>query len=142
MSEWTHEALVDRAKRWLLNTRRCKFALTNAKPWSCTEHPDAIGWLQDGVSIVVEVKVSEDDFRADRKKTWRLGSIGMGMYRYYLTPAEFFDDYPCSLLEPDVGLLEAHGRIVKVIREARPRQQREWTQELSMLLAQLCGGTP
>jgi len=132
----THTELVERAGRWLLNTRRCKLVIVGAKPWSCDEHPDAIGWLPGAESIVVECKISEEDWRADHYKQWRKTTTGMGFRRYYLYPAGLCA-YPTS--EQD-GLLEVSGRTVRVVREALSRQKRDWTAELSMLLAQLSDG--
>jgi len=132
----THAELVDRAARWLLNTRRCKLVIVGAQPWSCHEHPDAIGWLPLGESIVVECKVSLQDFRADHYKRWRMTTTGAGFYRYYMTPS----GVQSSPTSDDDGLLEVRGRTVRVIREARPRQKRDWTAELSMLLAQVSNG--
>jgi len=67
----THNELVERAGRWLLNTMRCKLVILEPKPISCDEHPDAIGWDRHGNSIVVECKISKADFYADRRKKWR-----------------------------------------------------------------------
>lgn len=83
----SHGDLVKRAQRWLIGTARCNLALIHRQPWSCKEHPDAIGWLPDGRCIVVECKMSPADWRADRYKAFRrAGQAPMGMYRYYLTP--------------------------------------------------------
>jgi len=134
MSDWTHQALVERAGRWLLNTRRCKLVIIEAKPYSCDEHPDAVGWLPDGVSIVVECKLSLPDYRADYGKRWRKTSTGMGAYRYYMTPPGLLSEWG----PPDgSGWLEAESRIVAVKREAPMRQIRDWSKELCLLLARV-----
>ena len=134
-AEWTHERLVERAGRWLRNTRRCKVVLAGARPWSVSEYPDAIGWMPDGVSIVVECKMSQADFTADGRKFWRKLSTGMGMYRYYLAPPDVLHQVPRQ-----AGWLEAKGRIVVVRQEAEPRQCRDWAAEMAMLLAQVSHG--
>lgn len=133
----THYDLVDRAGRWLLNTKRCKLVVVNAKPFSCVEHPDAIGWNAVGESIVVECKVSTPDFRADHYKKWRASSTGMGFYRYFMTPPGLW-----TYGEPwdGSGLVEVHGRIVRVIHKATPRQTRDWTAEMNLLVSRLSGG--
>lgn len=94
---WTHEQLVERAGRWLKNTRGCKLVIVGARPWSTAEHPDAIGWMPGGVSIVVECKASAADFRADRRKLWRKLTTGMGMYRFYLAPVDVLWRLPCQV---------------------------------------------
>ncbi len=134
----THAELVERAGRWLLNTRKCKLVILEPKPWSCKEHPDAIGWTVNGESIIVECKASRDDFRADSYKKWREFGNGMGFRKYYLTPAGLLT--APNGLGNGCGLLEVHGRRVKVIHEAIPRQHRGWNEELCMLIAQLSGG--
>lgn len=133
---WTHAALVERAARWLANTKGCKLVIVGAKPWSCAEHVDVIGWKANGESIVVECKVSRADYLADSRKPWRLTSVGMGMWRYYLTARKLLDAPPVM----DVGWLELHGSRVHVVREAAPRQLRDWAQETVLLLAQASGG--
>jgi len=136
MPDLTHAELVERAGRWLRNTRRCVYVLCEPRPWACAEHPDAIGWLNTGESIVVECKISIDDCYADRAKSWRTRNSGMGFYRYWLTPPGLFN---WDWLAQGTGILEMHGRIVKVIREAEPRQDRDWSMELRLLLARLAG---
>ena len=133
----THDELVDRAGRWLLNTKRCKWAATHRQPWSTSEHPDAIGWFPDGSSVVIECKVSEVDLRADRYKSWRKTSKGMGFYRYYMTTADITE---AVLIPPGSGWLVCKGRTVKVMREAEPRPERDATSEISFLVAQLDTG--
>jgi hypothetical protein len=125
----THEELVQRAGRWLRNSARikapieghkhlgvirCGVVFTELVTWE-SETPDAIGWFNGGRgSILIEVKVSRADFRADANKVFReFPATGVGLYRYYMTPA--------GLLTPDElpdrwGLLEAKGRSVSVVR--------------------------
>ena len=93
----THEELVIRAGRWLLNTKKCKFVAINRKPQSTLEHPDAIGWLPNGESISVECKVGLGDLRADKYKPWRRQSKGMGFYRYYMVPETLEESCPARI---------------------------------------------
>jgi hypothetical protein len=49
--------------------------------------PDAIGWLRDTRSLLVECKSSMSDFYSDRGKPWRRHpEIGVGRERYYMMP--------------------------------------------------------
>lgn len=75
------------------------------------EIPDALGWLPNGWSIMVECKTSRSDFLADKKK----GDRRLGQERYYLTPKGLLD--PTQVPEP-WGLLEVWGTTVRVIRKA------------------------
>lgn len=79
----THADLVALARRWL-RQRRCIVVVTES---GHEEKPDAIGWLDGSLSIVVEAKRTRKDFlaersRQDRKQHRRVG--GMGTNRYYI----------------------------------------------------------
>ena len=139
----THSDLVSRAGRWLRNTMRCKLVILEPKPWNCHEHPDAIGWTPFGDSIVVECKVSGGDFAADWRKEWRLTSIGMGVTKYYLTPAGLLQDFTDRWIGDlrGVGLLEVHGRRVEMIREATTRPLHDYLAETNLLVAHISGTT-
>lgn len=131
----THDELIERACRWLANTMRCGLVLAEPRAQLCREQPDAIGWTPRGLSILVECKVSVDDFRADRHKCpRRMPEYGMGRLRFYLTPRDMLRA-PAAL--PDRwGLLEVRGRIVKVVRNALPFEDaRVKSAELQLLLA-------
>ncbi len=113
----THSELVLKATRWLKNTRRCGVVFTE-KPSFQREIPDAIGWNGPRRSILIECKANLADFKADRKKKFRRKdpASGMGKHRYYLTPPGLL---AVNMLPEFWGLLEAHGRRVKVVREAQ-----------------------
>lgn len=93
----THDELCARAEKWLINNG-CGVTLKDPfKSYTANgEQPDAIGW-RDGLSIMVECKVSRSDFLADKKKKFRNGEeLGMGDWRFYLSPPEIIrpDDLP------------------------------------------------
>lgn len=106
-----HADLVSRAVRWL-RSNGCRVTLCD--PFRANvqygEQPDAIGW-RDGLSILVEVKVSRADFLRDSKKRFRANpELGMGDWRFYLAPAGLIsvDELPRGW-----GLLEHEGRSVR-----------------------------
>jgi hypothetical protein len=113
-----HDELCGRAARWLKNTRKCRLVLREVV--SCArETPDAIGWRW-GSSTLVECKTSRADFRRDQKKVGHASpDWGMGEYRYYMTPPGLLrvDELPEGW-----GLLEVHGRRVRVVHEATRRE--------------------
>lgn len=119
----SHDELVSRAVRWL--ERSCHCELVFGERWTTREIPDAIGWKR-GVSIVLECKISTDDFYADRRKPWRL-KRGLGLLRYYLTPPRLLCE---SRLPACWGLLECHPRQIRVIRRARQVPIAWWDHEL------------
>lgn len=75
------------------------------------EQPDCLGF-RSGVSCLIECKTSRADFLADRKKKFRVDpSLGMGDWRFMLTPKGLID---VEELPVGWGLLETSGkRILK-----------------------------
>jgi hypothetical protein len=137
--EWTHAALVERSAAWLRSTRKCRHWLTNtAQPDE--EQPDAIGWNVAGESTVVESKISLDDFRRDKLKTWRFMSTGMGLWKFYLFPDGLMEPMEFDLYRQGrmhlsgCGLLVAKaGRLIEVVR-AMPRQSRDFAAEVRLIM--------
>lgn len=115
---YTHTDLVAIARRWLLGTAKCSFALCELTSHSL-EIPDAIGWRNAySHSILIECKTSVGDFRADHKKRFRKRpGIGMGNERYYMAPRGIID---VDKIPENWGLLEVAGRkVFKVKKSAR-----------------------
>lgn len=88
----THDELVNRAVRYLKNTRRCGVVFHEFVT-GASEIPDAIGWRSGGThSILIECKASRSDWLADKKKHGRKvtqrGWAGLGYQRYYLVPPD------------------------------------------------------
>ena len=107
-----HGDLVLRAEGWL--RRSCGCGVVIRDPFRALtqtgEQPDAIGW-RDGVSILVEGKVSRADFLADRNKPFRQEpSQGMGDWRFMMCPPGLIQvgDLPAGW-----GLLWAAGKTIR-----------------------------
>lgn len=123
----THAELVNRARIWLMGTRRCFHVSTESGTFQ--ERADAIGW-RAGVSTLVECKTSWTDFVRDFRKASRLEPAnGLGQYRFFLVP-------PKVLKATDVpdpwGLLEA-GHVVWVRKQATRVKAFNWEAEIVML---------
>lgn len=120
----THATLVEKADRWL-RQRGCSVTLRDPFRASVQsgEMPDAIGW-RDGISILVECKVSRADFLADAKKPFRRKpETGMGDWRFYLSPPGVIE---VEDLAPGWGLLWfSHRRIDHVF--GVPANTQWWT---------------
>lgn len=129
MSAPSHTDLVQRAARWLRNSKRCTVVMTETGCW-LTRIPDAIGWDWKGNSIAVECKVSVADFKRDGLKRNPM----VGRRFYYMTP-------PGLLARHDVGagngLLEVHGRQVRVVKEATRREGYSASVEVPLLVAEM-----
>lgn len=131
----THADLVQRAVRWLMNTRRCVTVITEMASAS-REHPDAIGWQGSCAhSTLVECKTSRGDFQADKDKHFRRDPRqAMGNTRWYMTPP--------GLVKPeDVpegwGLIEAHPTCVRIVREAVTCKVTDRAYEVQLLVSAL-----
>lgn len=82
-----HDNFVLRAERWL-KTMGCGVVFRDEfRPFTHSgEQPDAIGW-RDGISIMIECKVSRSDFLKDKKKRFRKEpALGMGDWRFMMCP--------------------------------------------------------
>ncbi|MFA7454886.1 MAG: hypothetical protein WCZ10_10535 [Desulfobulbaceae bacterium] len=118
----THASMVDIAYNWLLKAKRCSFALRELRHLGDTkEIPDCIGFrigYGRDASILVECKLSREDFLADARKGFRrLPETGMGAYRFYLAPEGVIA--PADL-PPRWGLVlaDARGRARQVVGPA------------------------
>lgn len=106
-----HNDLVLRAEKWL---NSINFKVTIRDPFRCAnqEHTDAIGW-KNGVSALIEVKVSRADFLSDKRKSFRIKpDQAMGDWRFYLCPTDIIkpDDLPTGW-----GLLYATDKTVRSV---------------------------
>jgi hypothetical protein len=132
-----HAQLVERAVRWLRSSYRCGIVLSE-QYCATGEVPDAIGWKGFCRSVVVECKISRNDFLADASKPFRQNpEEGLGSERYYLAPA--------GIIKPDElpvrwGLLECGRNEIKLVVKAARRDQRTTVgmmKEMNLLLASL-----
>jgi hypothetical protein len=131
----THDELVGRAIKWLRNPSRGRGACGVAVPELvsfCSESPDAIGWVNGGVSTMIECKVSRSDFLADQKKPRQ--NNGVGSYRYYMCVPGLIkpDDMP-----PYWGLLYCHEKRVTVEVGAPVNEKRNVQGEMAMMYSLL-----
>ena len=133
-----HAGLVILAERWLRKTG-CGVVLTE-RGRQGEEHPDAIGWLPDGSSIVVEAKRTRKDFlaewsRADRKEHRRKPG-GMGVQRYYIAPSAVIRQQ--DLFENGWGLLEVWTGAVHLARPSSTFQA-DYAAEVRLIVASYPG---
>jgi hypothetical protein len=131
----THAQLVEKAVRWL-RFYRCGVVLSEQASVS-GEMPDAIGWKQASHSVLVECKVSRDDFLADRAKPCRQKpEKGMGSERFYFTPPGLIQagELPCGW-----GLLEYRPARVQMVQASAKnlRTAVGFRYEMNLLLASL-----
>lgn len=111
-----HKVLCGQASAWLRGSMRCDPVLYGIA--STAEIPDAIGWRSDG-SIVVECKVSVEDFLRDKRKNH--ADRRMGDRRYFITPFGLIDSEYVAKHFPDHGLIQPNGRKIVMLRQAPMR---------------------
>ena len=132
-----HAGLVLLAARWLRQSG-CVVVLT--EPGRGDERPDAIGWLPDGSSILVEAKRTRKDFlaewsRVDRKEHRRKPG-GMGVKRYYIAPSAVIRQQ--DLFENGWGLLEAWTGAVRLSRPSSIFQA-DYAAEVRLIVTSFAG---
>lgn len=102
----SHKELVDKGAKWLKNIG-CGVVLQELKAFTNTgEIPDIIGW-KDNNTILIECKTSLTDFKADIKKRFRYGCVGLGHWRFYLVPVDIIT---IDILPSEWGLIEWDGK--------------------------------
>jgi hypothetical protein len=112
----THADLVTAAERWL--RRKHPVVLVDVHSATTNEQPDAIGWMNNGTSTLIECKASRSDFARDAKKWFRRApELGIGACRYFLTPDSLLE----GLFVPDGwGVLYTTARGgIRVVRQSR-----------------------
>lgn len=115
VADMTHDEIAEwAAKR--LRRMGYPYAFANLTNAMMGEQPDVLGMNYLANSIVIEVKTSRADFRADLKKPWRQAGRGLGQRRAYLTPANLLtaDEVPYGW-----ELWEVHGKtrpVLKVVK--------------------------
>lgn len=114
----THSELVERAVRWLRNSRGCEVVESGFCASCSCEIVDAIGWQRKGESIVIECKTCLSDLYADRYKPHMRSGISLGRWRYYLVPKGL-----CSADEipGEHGLLWCYPRQIRTVKPAEGR---------------------
>jgi len=70
----SHEVLVKQAARWL-QRKNCVLVATEFTA-SIEETPDVVGWDSSGRSVLIECKVTRNDFLRDRMKRARQYTLG------------------------------------------------------------------
>lgn len=132
----THDELLQRAARWLRNTKRCGVVLTEFVS-GAREIPDAIGWTHGGRwSYLVECKTSVGDFYAESRKPGRRTEDfygALGRERYYMAEKGILSVERVKHNRPGWGLLEICGRRVRVKLKAIPFDHRCLIREVPLM---------
>lgn len=115
--EFTHKILVKIGVKFLKNFG-CSVVLPELACLNNTgEIPDIFA-MKSGYSVVIECKTSKGDFRADKKKLFRMHpEMGMGQYRIILCPEGIINVEDLEDIHKNWGLLwvKQNGRIKRVV---------------------------
>lgn len=133
----THKELVERAAKWLKNTRKCPLVVTEiAVSYGTNEIPDALGWRYARHTTLVECKASRADFQRDKKKVFRqFWDMGCGQQRFFMTPPDLVtvDELPEGW-----GLLYCHPHKIQIVKECKmPVLNKDVTWNESVILYSL-----
>jgi hypothetical protein len=131
IDEMKHHQLVDRAWRYLVNSRRC--SVTVREIGSGNEIPDVLGWYSRWASILVECKVTLSDFKADQNKSFRKqeDEAGLGNARFYMVPIALKEKV-LPLIPDRWGLLVATEKRILVEKESA-FFEKNWRAEMGLM---------
>lgn len=90
-----HDKLVKLGGEWIMKNTpllgnwecsKCSIVTTEIVTFA-SETPDVLGFANDAKSVLLEAKISREDFKRDSKKSFRANpEEGMGDYRLYIAP--------------------------------------------------------
>lgn len=134
IDEMKHHQLVDRAWRYLVNSRRC--SVTIRELGSGYEIPDVLGWYSQWASILIECKVTFSDFKNDQRKSFRngknsKGEAGLGNNRFYMVPIALKEKV-MPLIPEQWGLLVATEKRILVEKESA-WFEKDWRSEMGLM---------
>jgi hypothetical protein len=126
-----HHQLVDRAWRYLVNSRRC--SVTIRELGSGYEIPDVLGWYSQWASILIECKVTLSDFKNDQRKSFRKNEdeAGLGNSRFYMVPMALKEKV-LPLIPERWGLLVATEKRILVEKESQ-FFEKNWRAEMGLM---------
>ena len=119
----THAEMVRRARNWLWsldpNEQRARPAVvcTEVGASYSAEQPDVFGIGPDGITYLIECKVSRADFLADRSKPHRTADVHLGSYRWFCGPSGIIEPHE---LPQHWGLIQVvNGKLQERIQALR-----------------------
>lgn len=109
----THDSLCLQAEKFLSKNGFGVVFHDKFKAYTSTgEQPDCLGF-RSGLSCLIECKTSRSDFLVDRRKKFRVDPLlGMGDWRFFLTPTGLIQ---VEELPSGWGLLETDGKRIKKV---------------------------
>lgn len=126
-----HQKLVELGAKWLSRDH-----VIVATEIACVrEEPDCLGIKYQNRTTLIECKHSRSDYLSESKKIFReRAEMGMGNYRYYLTPPGLVDP---NELRDGWGLLEAskNFKSVRVVRMSSFFSEKNYNAEMAVLVS-------
>lgn len=134
-----HDKLVKLGSAWLMNNTptkgnfdcsKCNIVTTEIVTFAA-ENPDVLGFANDNNSVLLEAKISKEDFKRDFKKDFRINpGKGMGDFRLYIAPEGLIK---VEELPPKWGLIEVNDKDKCRIVKYAERQQSNKANEFIVL---------
>lgn len=135
----THKEIVEKLSKWLrrhkenIKIPNCSLVLSEFVTANyCGETPDILGFNY-WTSVMIEVKTSRSDFKADMKKRFKKFSKGSGEFKFYACPY--------GMLDPD-EMPDMYGLIyidvdenITLVKPALRQKNADLRVERSMLLS-------
>jgi len=146
-----HDKLVELGAKWLMKNpptkgnchcTKCSIATTEIVTFA-SENPDVLGFANDAKSVLLEAKISREDFKRDFKKDFRINpERGMGDFRLYIAPKGLIK---IEELPENWGLIEVDEKdkckIVK-FAEKQPSNKRGEMMVLTSLIKRIGQNAP
>ena len=134
-----HNKLIKLGSDWLMKNpptkgncwcSKCSIVTTELVSFA-SENPDVLGFANDAKSVLLEAKISREDFRRDFKKDFRINpEKGMGDFRLYIAPKDLIK---VEELPSKWGLIEVDEKNKCKIVKYAERQQSNKNHELIIL---------
>lgn len=129
----THTELCELGAKYLKSNKnyrfRCQYVVVEFTTL-CNEQPDVYGYRGGCQTVLLEVKMSRSDFKADKKKLHRAEDNGIGSSRYYLCPTNLIsiDELPDKW-----GLLYCDDGRISVVKMSEQFDKRDYVDEMSVM---------
>ena len=131
----THAEMVRRARNYLwameplAGHARPSVICTEVRASRSAENPDVFGIGPDGISYLIECKVSRADFLGDRNKPHRTADLHLGSYRWFCAPSGIIQPHE---LPQGWGLLQVVNKTLT--QRIAPSQQLDVDREAELAI--------
>ena len=133
-----HAEMVRRARNWLWSLgptqdrARPAVVCTEVSARHSAESPDVFGVGPDGITYLIECKVSRADFLSDKTKAHRSADLHLGDYRWFCAPSGIIEPHE---LPAGWGLIQVVGTKLQERHPAQRHHDVDRSAELSIMVS-------